>query len=268
MSADQKNTETLIKLGLTKLQAEIYLALTKLGTGSVKRIADFTKIDRAHVYQIIIKLQELGLVEKILSKPCLFKAISLKEGMQVLLKRKNQEIRNIEKVVSKIREEEVDDSLYPDLENQFILIPGRETHAREFGKVLSESKISFDNVFPNQRDFFRLIIAVKDNPFTGIFCKGNVKVRTLLCNPENEAIPKGAFEIIERLNKRGNFIFRYTKYRSPAMFAVVDNKTLVMHVGVASLWKDKPGLYSNNPCLVGMAKGYFDQLWQNSENER
>src|SRR4030042_703709 len=131
MATQEEDYETLIKLGLTKLQAEVYLTLTKLGTACIKTISDTAKIDRAHVYQVIAKLQEIGLVQKILSTPNLFKAISLQEGLQILLERKAKEFSEIEEktqeTIQKIKEVTVVDILQKN-DCQFIIIPGKETH--------------------------------------------------------------------------------------------------------------------------------------------
>jgi sugar-specific transcriptional regulator TrmB len=272
METADKKSEAFLNLGLTKLQVEIYLSLSKLGKVPAKKISEYTKIDRAHVYQVIIKLQQIGLVEKNLSNPCIYQAIPIRDGMQILVEKKTHEldtklleVNRIRKIVQHFQEEKNPSSFAED-ENEFTLIPGKETHTVEITKIMNRTRVSFDNVFL-QNDFCRALVTEKEiSPFFGHFFHNNIKVRTILCKNKQKP-PKRTIEMIERLRIRGNFEFKYTKLRSLAMFGVLDNKAMFIHTGVESQWKDKPCLYSNNPCLVEMAKGYFEQLWRNAKND-
>ena len=51
--------QTLIDLGLTSLQARIYLALYQTGTSEAATISKVTKVARSDVYRTMYKLQQL-----------------------------------------------------------------------------------------------------------------------------------------------------------------------------------------------------------------
>ena len=70
----KEDHQTLIDLGLTLLQAKVYLALVQSGTLKVGTIAQVSKVARPDVYRTLQKLQDLGLIEKIITKPILFRA--------------------------------------------------------------------------------------------------------------------------------------------------------------------------------------------------
>ena len=57
--------QQLIQFGLTKSQANVYLALLKLGQTTILEIAKETKLKRASIYNYIEELINLGLVSKI-----------------------------------------------------------------------------------------------------------------------------------------------------------------------------------------------------------
>ena len=57
-----KEKEELMEVGLTKRQAEAYLALLQLEEASVKEIADKTKESRTHLYDTLKNLLDRGLV--------------------------------------------------------------------------------------------------------------------------------------------------------------------------------------------------------------
>jgi len=64
MANSDEEIELLTKLGLTSLQARVYLALDKIKIETAKGIANITEIDRANIYRILSSLQSIGLVEK------------------------------------------------------------------------------------------------------------------------------------------------------------------------------------------------------------
>jgi sugar-specific transcriptional regulator TrmB len=59
------NEETLIKAGLVRNEARVYLALLKLGTASVTEISQRSNVERTLVYGVIEKLMEKGLVSSV-----------------------------------------------------------------------------------------------------------------------------------------------------------------------------------------------------------
>jgi sugar-specific transcriptional regulator TrmB len=81
--------KTLRELGLSLLQAKVYLALVKLGTHStVKAISICSKVARQDVYRTITELREFGLVEMVIGNPALFRAIPLQETVSILMEKK------------------------------------------------------------------------------------------------------------------------------------------------------------------------------------
>ena len=84
------------QLGLTIRQAEVFIAISKLGQANVKTIAKTAQTDRAEIYRTVPKLQKLGIVKKIITTPISFKAIPLAEALSILLEQsvqKHKEIR-------------------------------------------------------------------------------------------------------------------------------------------------------------------------------
>jgi len=251
----EKNLDILIQLGLTKLQAKVYLTLTKLGKTSVKTISDTTKIDRAQVYQVIAKLQEIGLIQKILATPILFKPISLQEGMQILLERKAKEFSDIEektiKIIQKNRENKIENP-FQNNEDQFMLIPGKETHNREFIKLFENTQTRYDGIFMRHQDFCWCVLGDGKDGVTSKLLDKGVKIRLIVCNPENKSIPEDVSKIVRYINKKGTYRIKYTKLCAAAMFGIIDDKAVFMHVGSESEWMEKPTGQFNAGTLGGI----------------
>lgn len=264
----QDHHEILTKLGLTKVQAEVYLTLTKLHEAPIKVISATAKIDRAHVYQVMRGLQEKGLVQKILATPNRFKAISLQEGMKILLERKAKEFTEIEekaiKAVQSMQQNKNEDDLQ-NSEDQFVLIPGKETHNREFIKLFKNTQINYDGIFSRQDDFCWYMLKEHEDGKDGVtrmLLHKGVKIRLIVCNPENKNLPRAVLKTFRDLSKIGDLKIKFAVSCTAPMFGIIDNKAIFRNTGSAHEWMEKPSLYSTNRRLVEIAQGYFENMWQ------
>ena len=62
------NTETLVSIGLTKGEADVYLTLLKLGNTTSGKIIKESKVSRSKVYDVLERLKQKGLVTEIIKK--------------------------------------------------------------------------------------------------------------------------------------------------------------------------------------------------------
>jgi len=90
------STQTLEKLGLSKLQAKVYLAVVATQKASVAQIANLSKVARPDVYRILPTLEENGLVKKIIGSPTTYEATPLKQACEMLLETKKAEYNEIQ----------------------------------------------------------------------------------------------------------------------------------------------------------------------------
>ena len=97
MQIVDESVQTLVNLGLTVLQAKVYLNLAKVGISTGRTTAKESKVASQDVYRILTELQEKGLVEKIIGRPTFYKATPINEGISLLLKNKKEEYIETEK---------------------------------------------------------------------------------------------------------------------------------------------------------------------------
>jgi sugar-specific transcriptional regulator TrmB len=86
-----EDIEALTSLGLTALQAKVYLVLNTLGKATIKTIAKMANVARQDTYRITSELQELSIIEKIIATPTEFRAASIEDGIDILVQRKHRE---------------------------------------------------------------------------------------------------------------------------------------------------------------------------------
>jgi sugar-specific transcriptional regulator TrmB len=94
----EEETNLLMRIGLTKNQTNVYLALLKLDEANAIQLARNTSLPSAVLYRTITELQKKGLIEQILSKPFRFKATTLNVGLQMLLDEKAQDYEELTKM--------------------------------------------------------------------------------------------------------------------------------------------------------------------------
>ncbi len=76
--------EVLQQLGLKEYEARCFVGLTRLNTGTAKKLSELTEVPRTRVYDAIRVLEAQGLVEIQHSSPQQFRAVSLEEATETL----------------------------------------------------------------------------------------------------------------------------------------------------------------------------------------
>lgn len=252
-----EDAKVLTQLGLTTLQAEVYLTLTRLGKATIKTIGTTAKIDRANVYRVIAKLQDLGLVEKMITNPTAFKAVDIKDGIKMLLEHKAAEYLEIEAKLEEILQKyrKTDEEITVD-ECQFSLIPDSVVTFRKLNEMVKHSRKSYDLIF-----YWPSLMHVIDEILTifRILIKKKVAVRLIACMSNKEEVLS---ENILSLEREGSFEIRYVFLSSPTTLLLIDRKEAL--INTAPVPMGTPSLSTNNPVLVSILQDYFERTWCNS----
>ncbi|MCX8150845.1 MAG: hypothetical protein N3D85_05030 [Candidatus Bathyarchaeota archaeon] len=136
-------------LGLTALQAKIYLALIETGEATTKTIAKTSKIARQNTYQVTEELQKLGLIERVLAKPIKFRAIPLENAVQMLLQKRALEYRQMEEETKKLLQtakNHKEKSTVTHCSDEFIWIPDQEAHKLRIEQAFRYAQKSIDTM--------------------------------------------------------------------------------------------------------------------------
>jgi len=87
MSTDEiveEAVEVLQQLGLKEYEAQCFVGLSRLSTGTAKQLSDITNVPRTRVYDAVRVLEAQGLVEVQHSSPQRFRAVPLAEATETL----------------------------------------------------------------------------------------------------------------------------------------------------------------------------------------
>ena len=262
METQFSKQQILINLGLTLKQARVYLTLAKNGPSRTKDIADFSKVARSDVYSTLEKLQQLGLVEKIIRNPLYYKALPIKQGLTLLLERRTEQFEslkaNAETLLSTIEYETPDDASQTG-SPQFILVPKGSAFIDRLRTSIEKAQQSIDLVVSWKR-FSRGIVDALEESIGNAWAR-NVKMRFIVEKPPKS---KTSEQLVQFCLAKPSFHIRFLPKHPETIFGIYDKRELFVVVVSKTDLQDSPALWSNSISLVSLASDYFELLWQNA----
>ncbi len=259
--------ETLTEMGLSSLQANVYLALNKLDQATVKDISNVLKVARQELYRALAELLRLGLIEKRVAAPNQFRAIPLEQVLGFLLERKRSQVSKLEEKTARMVKtanlfKTAGVSEKPNqLDFDFWLFDGKEILLRSVADFFAPSqttKIIFES---------NLSAWWWANRFQGYAdaLKQGVKIQVLIDKPQKN---NPAIEAIRKLKKNPSFEIRYLQ-STPSLICVVcahRGMLVILPIKEALATKEcfPPCLSSTNPAFVELLQNYFETLWDNA----
>jgi sugar-specific transcriptional regulator TrmB len=266
LNIGRDEVNTLVGLGLTNTQAKVYLTLAKLENSTVKSIAEASGTNRSDVYRIIKVLQSLGIVDEIVTAPVTFRAISVSECTQILLKRmsKTYDVLKSKTDYLKRKYELVEKHTALPKDFQLVVITGKERLLLIKKREIELAKQTLD-VFLSCKEFANLFI-IEDLKKA---LKRGVTIRVLLEKNGSSSIATIFKELNDGLEDPVNNDNTCYKVQSmqgnhEGLLIIVDNRRILLKLE-NEYEKTAPTLYSDNPILTTYAQNYFESHWTNSK---
>jgi sugar-specific transcriptional regulator TrmB len=265
LAVKDEDIETLNGLGLSSLQARIYLILCQMGKATVKAVSNTAKIDRSDTYRVILKLHQLGLLKQIIGSPTIYESIPIREGIAILLKRKTLEYDRIRKKTENlVKHFSREPENQQEEENQFVLLPIRESVFKMGQEFVDKTQRTIELITTGKR----LVQAWEHDPmqFDRAIDRG-VRMRVILGEPKEEAQVLKAFQ---ESQKQGRCVIRNAAAPLKASVVIYDGKEILFTTNfkqelnmAESRW-----LWSNSAALVAMAQDHFETKWSQSADFR
>lgn len=258
MGTLSEELQTLNDLGLSLLQAKVYLALLQSEKMKAGILSKASQVARPDVYRTLAKLQELGLVEKEITNPVMYRAIPIDIVLPILLKRKSKEHDELKaksaNLLNKYKNGK-NRSFYP--ESKFVLVPSQESLMRRLKKAIESTQKSIDVSTSCKRLTYACYSLFDD--LQSAWDRG-VSGRAVI-NLKNEKRP----EIIEKCWRPSSAEIRYTFSIPKTVMVKYDNKEVFIFTDPTAELKDSPALWSNAHSIICMAEDYFEMLWNTSK---
>ena len=257
--AEGEHVQILMDLGLTLLQARIYLALSQTGTATIKTVSKASSIARQDIYRIMPTLQKLGLAEKILALPTMYKATPIKEGYYLLLQNKTQQHTELQtKTIALIKKAQKgkDKKTPKDEETQFVITASKKLVWKKLDDGINNAQMSIDaccewhgvrsGLLRNLKMFKRAM-------------KRGAKIRII--TEEHEDNSKPVQSVIQTLRENPLFEIRYLLGKIPIKVTIHDCNEVNLCLAPPPEHVDVPSLWSNNPQFVKAIRAYYEDLW-------
>ena len=246
--------ETIMKLGLTLLQAKVYLALAKSGPTTGRMTASAAQIASNDVYRVLKELQEKGLVEKIIANPTMYKT-EQSEGLFILLNKKKEEyietkkqVKALNASINKLEKDKA--NLEPS--QQFEIISQAKLLTRINEKIAATTKQSIDFVYPTRLFGKKLL---EDFQYAQSAIKRGVKIRVITLNDEKgHNSHNGKQQLFEQRTVPESGL--------PFEMHIFDKQQLT----IALSEQEIPSLLTNNLNIVSLAQAYFNTTWNRANN--
>jgi sugar-specific transcriptional regulator TrmB len=250
--------QILIDLGLTLKQARVYMALVESGSLRISAISKISKVARPDVYQTLLKLQKLGLVERIIETPLKYRAIPMNEALSLLLKTKTEQYEKVRAetrmLLDTVKTKRLNSTNQLEVP-QFVLIPKGRTIKR-IKTAIEKAQISMDLVLSWKR--FSCGIASTFAESIEIAWAKNVKIRFIIESPSKS---KTAKELVQFCREKPFSQIKFIRHYPAIVLGIYDKKEAFLIVKPEKDLPGSPALWSNNPGLIALAKDYFETLW-------
>jgi sugar-specific transcriptional regulator TrmB len=253
---NEEEKVVLFDLGLNMSQAKVFLALFRLQNPHARAVSKFLNLARQDVYRIISELSELGLVEKLLTKPNTFRPVPMQNAVSVLMQRKLKEKDELQERAAR---------LVCSYENMNI---HKRTECEVFFEVYKMSLNDWHIIeaIRNTREEIRFVTkwaifapvmyAYLDEHLKAM--KRGVKFNVVTETPVHlETQPK----YMESVEKNPSFHIKYLPTSPNAGMLVFDNKVMALS-NITEKLDSSVTLWSNHPGLIELGRSYFESAWK------
>jgi sugar-specific transcriptional regulator TrmB len=266
----EEYTATLSQFGFTNNQARVYLTIVQLGLTSVSSISKSSGVRREDVYRILPKLEQMGLIERVLGTPTKTRAIPLQEAFSILVRQRQDEVnKQLSELAS--RAEQFLRHFKPSYD-----IPFEESDEAQFslitGKAAIISRVT-DMIRKTQSEIDAISSAVKLSRFIFTYAESirevinkSVKVKIIAEISQDDARLKKTLE--DQVPGEIDHDLRYAK-GSVGQYFISDNKEAIFVTSMESeSLGETPILWTNNSNLIALLHKDFEDLWATSSKAK
>ena len=252
--------ERLSELGLTPLQAKIYLLLYKIGKTEVRKLGTMANIDRANMYKILDELARRGLVERIFEVPKSYRPIPMQEAINFLLEQKEDEYKRLVATSKELLKEETEFEKKPvlsNMDNMRIIPYGNKT-------VEKELESEWANIRRTAYLYLEEVSFLEKKPTIASMWKKamnrGVKIRVITAGLHRKP-PDNI--VVRSLKKYPNFEIKYISSPITCSFYCLDGKETGFTLKEKNSSERVKDLLIKREEVGELIQTYFEMLWGN-----
>ena len=263
---NEEAIENLVGLGLSLLQAKIYVALLSTGNKpiSVKAISSQAKVVRQDTYRVLTVLHNRGLVEKILDNPTKYRCASMKSGIAKLLKQKTQEYSQVKNKTELMLKEYEESTSVQEQEHDnfhFLLTSNIELFIQKIRKEISKTTSCIEMIYQQER--MSLIAFYLYEDFEKAIKRG-VKINLITTTFTEKEVDKNLRALQELDSVEEALEIRYAKERPKVGLAIFDDTKCFIRTAPSI----GQSLCTSNINMINLAKLYFKHKWDENQHSK
>jgi len=240
------------------------MALVKYGTLELLTLAKMAHVARPATYRTLNRLEEMGLIEKILEKPIKYRAIPKKEALSLLLDAKTEKFREVEKetrFLIETADTQKADITDLTLKPKFILIPPGRGLANEIKTALDKAQFCVCNVLSWKRFSQGVIDRFSESIEKAVARK--VEMRFIVEAPPRS---KTSEDIVKLCRGEYGLQLRFVREEPKTFFAIYDQKEIIIVAVSKGNFQNSSALWSNSSALVALGLDHFEELWRKAKD--
>ena len=258
--------QTLVELGLTPMDAQVYLFLAKKGPKKGKEMLTALRMNRQQLYRSVKNLQSKGIVSSTLERPARFSAIPFEKVLDMAIKNKTDEAQQLQQrrteIISLWQSAEIVENI--DTAARFMIVEGENYIYSKIGQMVKDAK----KQILASTSGLGIIQAEKAD-----IIKSMVELKVpskILTNVSSRNLPiiKKTIEDMSAFapNCAGRHIDLDEKLFPRFVIRDEDEVIFLIMAGEESISKNgnDTGLWTNSKVLVHAFKTFFEQLWRDA----
>jgi sugar-specific transcriptional regulator TrmB len=260
MKIEEDIAYKLTQLGLTPLQARIYMILYYSGKNKVLAISKNANIDRSNTYRTILQLENIGLVTKIIGTPNVYQALALKDAVSSLVNSRKMEYNKVQNTAQELMNKySLLSAKLPEKNHEFRMI--KMTKDAEQEEIINRCKIirESNDLLINKKTFLQGMIDLAPEQLACI--RRGVKFRVITEKIKTQRILKKLKPFIAE----PNFQIRYTLNAPESELEINDKKIAhVLLVPFSGLGERTMLIVDHQGC-VEMFRSHFEKVWNEAQ---
>ena len=257
MAGALSHVEVLTQLGLGLNEAKVFLSLFELGPATAKTVSKHAGVAREIVYQTMIKLEEKGLIEVVLTSPKKFRAIPIEEAIDLLLKTKNRELAEIKaKTQTLLNDFKEDQTSALQWETQGCICIPKNLVVKRIGEAINRAQKSIDIYITWKRFLQGMTNSFAENVKKAL--TRNVKFRIVMEKPEET---KALQDLMRALQTTPNFQLKFISTHPRTVLGIYDQKEVFIVIDPKGSLQDSPAVWSNAQSILSLVQDFFEILW-------
>jgi len=269
MFPSDENIRALSDLGLSPNQSKVYLAVLQTDGLPAHDISKIARVSREDVYRVILRLEKMGLIEKVLGHPTRVRPLPVEVALTNMIKvERNSFVERMaalemstSEFIKRSMKKEVQKTGTQEEAGNFVLLTEKNAIVNKGTMMISDAKNRVDAIYSETQ--LLQFLPIFADPLEKA-CKKGVTARLIADKKVQESATKRV--VREYLSDCEGMQVKYAE-RPTSHSIIVDRTEALSATSVEGFFSEIPHLWTNNKGLVELLQINFESIWEIAKHE-